>query len=106
MSKDTKREFLTRPRKSDEIMDKLEIINNAMMVDDGPVRMDLGNVGTHDTKMTQCDSDTSNDMSYDDFVQSLGKGTKQAREKARKNRTEWECGIVEKELKNDEWQKR
>ena len=26
--------------------------------------MDLGNVGTHDTKSTQGDSDTSNDMSY------------------------------------------
>ena len=37
-----------------------------MMADDGPVPMDLGNVGTHDAKMTQSDSDTSNDMSYED----------------------------------------
>ena len=36
----------------DEIMEKLEIIMNEMMADDGP--------------MTQSDSDTSNDMSYDD----------------------------------------
>ena len=27
--------------------------------------MDVGNVGTHDAKMTQSDSDTSNDMSYE-----------------------------------------
>ena len=36
-----------------------------MMADDGPVQMDLGNVGTHDAKMTQSNSDTRNDMSYD-----------------------------------------
>ena len=30
-----------------------------MMADDGPVPMDLGNVGTHDMKMRQSDSDTS-----------------------------------------------
>ena len=53
MPKDTKREFLTRPRKFDEIMENLEIIINAMTADDGPVRMDLGNVGTHDAKTTQ-----------------------------------------------------
>ena len=61
MLKDIKREFLTGPRQFDEIMEKLEIIVNEMMADDGPVPMDLGNVGTHDTKMTQNDSDTSND---------------------------------------------
>ena len=55
MPKDIKREFLSGP---------LEI--NGMMADDGQVPMDLGNVGTHDTKMTQNDSDTSNDMSYGD----------------------------------------
>ena len=62
MPKDIKREFLTGPRKFDEIMEKLEIIINEMMADDGPAPMDLGNVGTHDAKMTQSDSDTSNDM--------------------------------------------
>ena len=51
MPKDVKREFLTGPRNLDEIMEKLEIIVNEMMTDDGPVPMDLGNVGTHDTKM-------------------------------------------------------
>ena len=65
MPKDIKREFLTGPRKFDEIMEKLVIIVNEMMADDEPVPMDLGNVGTHDTKMTQNDSDTSNDMSYE-----------------------------------------
>ena len=45
---------------------KLEIIVNEMMADEGPVPIDLGNVGTHDTKMTQNDFDTGNDMSYED----------------------------------------
>ena len=66
MPEDIKREFLTQPRNFDEIMEKLEIIVNEMMADDGPVPMDLGNVGTHDTKTTQNDPDTSNDMSYED----------------------------------------
>ena len=46
-------------------MEKQEIIINEMTADDGPVHMDLGNVGTNDAKMTQSDSDTSNDMSYE-----------------------------------------
>ena len=58
MPKDIKRESLTGSRKFDEILDKLEIIVNEMMADDGPVPMDLGNVGTRDTKMTQSDFDT------------------------------------------------
>ena len=62
MPKDIKREFLRGPRKFDEIMEKLEIIINEMMADDGPVPMDLGNVSGHDTKSTQGDSDTSNDL--------------------------------------------
>ena len=51
-----------------------------MMADDGPVPMDLENVGTHDAKMTQSDSDTNNNMSYDDVcaiawkVYKAGKG--------------------------------
>ena len=39
---------------------------NEMMADDGPVPMELGNVGTPDTKTTQNDTDTSSDMSYED----------------------------------------
>ena len=62
MPKDIRREFLTGPRKFDEIMEKLEIIVNEMMADDGTVTMDLGNVGAYDAKTTQSDSDTSNDM--------------------------------------------
>ena len=46
MPKDIKREFLTEPRKFDEIMEKLEIIINEMMADDGPGPNDLGNVET------------------------------------------------------------
>ena len=33
-------------------MDKLEIIVNEMMADDGPVPMDLENIRTHDMKIT------------------------------------------------------
>ena len=76
MPKDIKREFLTGPSKFDEIMKKLEIIVNEMMVDDGPVPMDLGNVGTYDTKMMHNDSDTSNDMSYEDVCAIAWKGYK------------------------------
>ena len=36
MQKDIRRELLTGPRKCDEIMEKLEIIVNEMMADDGP----------------------------------------------------------------------
>ena len=60
MPKDVNREFLTGPRKIDEIMEKLEIIVNEMMADDGPVPMDLGNASGYDTKTSQRDSDTSN----------------------------------------------
>ena len=76
MPKDIKRDFLTGPRKNDEIIEKLEIIVNEMMADDGPVPMDLRHVGTHDTKMTQNDSDTSNDMSYEDVCAIAWKGYK------------------------------
>ena len=62
MPKDIKREFLTGPRKLDEI----KIIVNEMMADDGPVPKDLGNVGAYDAKTTQGDSDTSNDVSHED----------------------------------------
>ena len=76
MPKDMKREFLTGPRKFDEIMEKLEIIINEMMADDGPIPMYLGNVGGYDTKTTQGDSDTSNDMSYEDVCAIAWKGYK------------------------------
>ena len=42
MPEDIKREFLTGPRKFDEIVEKLEIIINEVMADDGLVPMDLG----------------------------------------------------------------
>ena len=76
MPKDIKREFLTGQRKFAEIMEKLEIIINETMADDGPVPIELVNVGTHDAKTTQSDSDTSNDMSYDDECAIAWKGYK------------------------------
>ena len=66
MPKDIKREFLTGPKTFFEIMEKLEIIINEIMADDGPVPLALENVGTHDARTTQSDQDTSNHMSYDD----------------------------------------
>ena len=72
--KDIKREFLTGPRKIDEIMEKLEIIVNEMMADGGPVPMELGNIRTHDSKTTQNDSYTNNDMSYEDVCAIAWKG--------------------------------
>ena len=76
MPKDIKREFLTGPRNFDEITENVEIIANEMMADDGPVPMDLGSVGVHDTKTTQSDSDTSSDMSYEDVCAIAWKGNK------------------------------
>ena len=74
MPRDIKREFLTGPRNFDEIMEKLEIITNEMMGDDGPVPLDLGSVGTHDARATQSDQDASKDMSYDDVCAIAWKG--------------------------------
>ena len=80
MPKDIRREFLTGPRKFDEIMEKLEIIVIEMVADDGPVPMDLGNVGMHVGKSSQNDSDASNDMSHEEVctiawkVYKAGKG--------------------------------
>ena len=96
-----KREFLTGPRKVDEIMETLGIFINETMADDRPVPMDLGNVGTHHAQMTQSGSGTSNDISYDDAGAiawnwyKAGKGTgKKGTERI------GECGIVEEELMN------
>ena len=56
-------------------MEKLEIITNEMMADDGPMPLDLGNVSGYDTKSTQ--GDTSNDMSYEDVCAIAWKGYRQ-----------------------------
>ena len=53
-------------------MEKLEIIIKEMMPDDGPVPMDLGNVGTNDAR----DQDASDDMSYDGVCAVAWKGYK------------------------------
>ena len=67
MPKDIKRELMTGLMKLDEIMEKLEIIIHGMIADDGPVPLDLVNLGTHDARTMQCDQDANNDMSYDDI---------------------------------------
>ena len=67
MPKDIRREFPTGPRKFNEIVEKLEIIINERMADDGPIPMDLGG-------MMQSDLDMSNDMSYDDMCATSWKG--------------------------------
>ena len=74
--KDIRREFLTGPRKFDEIMEGLEIIVNEMMADDGPEPMDLGNVGMHDGKASQNDSDASNDMSHEEVCAIAWQGSR------------------------------
>ena len=56
------------------------------MADDCPLPMHLENVGTHDTKMTQGDSDTSNDMSYEDVC---AIAWKQGRQGSMQEGTEW-----------------
>ena len=66
MPKDIRREFPTGPRKFDKIMEKLGMIINEMVADDGPIPMDLGSVGAHDAGMMQGDQEMSNDMSCDD----------------------------------------
>ena len=101
MPKDIKREFLTGPRKFDEIMEKLEIIINEMMADEGPTPMDLGNVVAYDAKTTQSDSDTSNDMVILRRVcHRLERVQGGQRSRQKKDQTDREHGIVEKELMN------
>ena len=69
-----------------------------MMADDGPVPMDMGNVGTHDAKMTQSDSDTANDMSYKDVCAITWKGYKADKGADKKGPNGSGYGIVVKEL--------
>ena len=57
---------------------------NEMMADVGPVPMELGNVDTHDTKTTQTDSHTTNDMSYEDVCATAWKGYKAGKEAGKK----------------------
>ena len=56
---DIQREFLTGLRTFEEIMEKLEIIINELMADDGPEPKDLGNVGKHNARTTQSDQDAT-----------------------------------------------
>ena len=102
MPKDIKREFLTGTMNFDEIMEKLEIIINEMMADDGPVLMDLGNVGTHNARTTQSDLDASNDTSYDDVCAISWKGCKAGQGSGKKDQTEQGRGIEEKGTDEDD----
>ena len=75
------------------------------MADDGPVPLDLGNVGTNDAITTQSNQDASNDMSYDDMCAIALKGNTAGQRTARKDQMEQERGIVEKELMNGRLEK-
>ena len=61
--------------------------------------MDLGTVGAHDAKMTQSDSDPSNDMSYGDVCEipwkeyKVGKGSTQERTERIGSVASWELMI-------------
>ena len=81
-------------------MKQLEIIINEMMADDGPTPVDLGNVGAYDAKTTQSDPDTSNDMSYEDACAIAWKVYKAGKGAGKRDQTDREHGIVEKELVN------
>ena len=100
MPKDIKREFLTGPRKFDEIMEKLEIIINEVMADDGPTPMDLENVSGYDTKTTQGDSTRAMTCHTKTCAPSHGKCTRPAREQARRDRMGQDHSFVEEELMN------
>ena len=65
MPKDVKREFPTGVAKLFEITEKLSIIINEMVPDDGPVPKDLGSVGMQVARTTHSYQDASNNMSYD-----------------------------------------
>ena len=71
----------------------MQIIINEIMADDGPVPMDLGNVGAHDAEMTESYSDTSNDMSYD-VVCAIAWKRVQSRQGNRRGRTERIRGVA------------
>ena len=102
MPKYIKREFLTGPRKFDEIMEKLEIIINEMMADGGPVPMDLGNVSGMTRSRNRATRTPAMTCHLKTCVLSLAKGTMLAREQARRDRMgqDQDHGIVEKELMN------
>ena len=91
MPKDIKREFLTGPRKFDEIM---EITVNEMIADDGPEPMDLGNVGTRDAEWFGHEQRHVIRRRLCDRLERV-----QSRQGSR-NRTDQGRGIVEKELMN------
>ena len=99
MRKDIKRDFFTGPRKFDEIMEKLDIIINGMMADDGPTPMDLGNVSGYDTKTTHSTRTRTRTCHTKDVCAIAWKGTRPAREASR-DRMGQDHGVEEKELMN------
>ena len=88
MPKDVKREFPTGVTKLFEITEKLSIIINEMVPDDGPVPKDLGSVGMQVARTTHSDQDASNNMSYDNVCAIAGTIIKLAKEHTRKDQTE------------------
>ena len=82
--KDITREFLTGPRKLDENTEKLEIIVNEMVADDGPIPMDLEmSVGMTRRRLraTRTRAMTRHTKTG---APSPGKGTKPAKEPAKR----------------------
>ena len=79
MLKDIKREFLMGPRKFDEIMEKLEIVDNEMMADDGPTPMVRTTRRRH--RVTQQRAATCHTKTC---VPSLGRSTRPAKEQEKR----------------------
>ena len=87
--------------------EKIEIIINEMMADDGPVPLDLGKYRYARAKRTQSDSDTSNDMSYEDVCAIAWKRYKAGKGNGKKgsngpgvwHRSEWTSGKGDDESK-------
>ena len=55
-------------------MEKLEIIIDEVLANDGPTPVALGSVDVHDAGMMQSDPDMGNDTSYDDMCATGWKG--------------------------------
>ena len=92
------REFLTGPRKFDEIMEKLEIVVNEMMADDGPVSKILGMSVRTTRRRHRATRTQASTCHTKTCAPSPGKGTRLAREQAKRDRMGQDHGIVEKEL--------
>ena len=94
-----RRSAVAGSRKFDEIMEKLEIMIEEMMSDGGPAPQDLGSVGTHDARKHRVTRTRATTCRTTMCVRSRGMITNLAKDLARKDKTEQERGIEEKELR-------